>query len=138
SFNQEMIMSQKVPESSNVKNPPVPEQQRQEPPVTDVSPDDPFPIEPPGGGTSKPGQLEKGAPWLMAREARTSGRSGGWSAVGPGQDPDGGHRTRDSGTPPGCRRDRGTSLRTWRPGCDLPGPHGPRPRCTGRRVVRRA
>lgn len=53
----EMIMSQKVPESSNVKTPPAPEQKRQEQPITDVSPHDPFPIDP--TGTGKPGQPEK-------------------------------------------------------------------------------
>lgn len=49
-------MSQKVPEQSNVKTNPAPEQKKQEPPISDVSPDDPIGIT--SGDPSK-GQRER-------------------------------------------------------------------------------
>lgn len=50
-------MSQNNREKSNPENAPKAEQKKQELPVTGVSPDDPFPVEP--TGNSKPGQSEK-------------------------------------------------------------------------------
>ena len=50
-------MSQSAREKSNPKHTPTSEQNKRTPPAPDVSPDDPFPIEPPG--TSKPGQSQK-------------------------------------------------------------------------------
>ena len=50
-------MSQKTHEKPNPRNAPTSEHKKQEPPVGDVSPDDPFPVDQPG--TGKPGQREK-------------------------------------------------------------------------------
>lgn len=55
--NQEMNMSQKAHQNSAPRHAPTSEQKRQEPPITGVSPDDPFPI--PEDGTSKPGAPHK-------------------------------------------------------------------------------
>lgn len=44
-------------EQSNAQNAPMAERNKQNPPVPDVSPDDPFPVKEPG--TGKPGQLQK-------------------------------------------------------------------------------
>lgn len=50
-------MSQKAHQNSAPKHAPTSEQERQAPPITGVSPDDPFPI--PEDGTSKPGAPHK-------------------------------------------------------------------------------
>lgn len=50
-------MSQRAPERSNVKSAPAPEQKKQEPPITGVSPDDPIGLKP--DGTGKPGKRQE-------------------------------------------------------------------------------
>lgn len=58
--NQEMIMSQSAHEKPDPEATPTPEQKQPELPISGVSPDDPFPIDPKGGGgTSKPGQPQQ-------------------------------------------------------------------------------
>jgi hypothetical protein len=51
-------MSQSDREKSNPRNAPTSEQKKLDLPITGVSPDDPFPVDP-GGTTGKPGQQEK-------------------------------------------------------------------------------
>jgi len=51
-------MSQSAHEKQNPRNAPTSELKKQEPPITGVSPDEPFPVDP-GGTTGKPAQMEK-------------------------------------------------------------------------------
>jgi len=51
-------MSQRAHEQPNPRNAPTAERKQQNPPVTDGSPDDPFPVDP-TDPTGKPGQQAK-------------------------------------------------------------------------------
>jgi len=53
-----MAMSQNDQQKPNQKHAPTSEPNKQHPPVHEVSPNDPFPVEP-TGGPGKPGQAEK-------------------------------------------------------------------------------